>query len=671
MASSRADGSREGREREVEALREEIAHHDYRYYVLDDPEISDAEYDGLLEELQRIEDEHPELRSPDSPTQRVGAPPREDLGTVPHDPPMQSLRAIREPQEFVRFVDHCRNVLDREPRLVAEPKYDGLSVELIYESGVLRLAGTRGDGTTGEDVYANIRTIRQIPLRLVGGKTPERLVVRGEVYMRTDDFATFNRKQEEAGERTFANPRNAAAGSLRQLDPNVTARRPLRFFAWALARGTSDRPRSHWGCLQRLSDLGFPLNQECERLRPDAAEEWFRALAERREHLDYEIDGAVFKVDDLTAYDDLGSRATDPRWAVAWKFAPRHARARIREIEAQVGRTGALTPVARLEPVHIGGVEVTRASLHNQDEIDRLEVMVGDTVEVERAGDVIPHVVRVHKQARNGNERAYHLPARCPACGEAVARPGDEAVTRCINQGCPARRQGALEHFVSRSAMDIDGLGPKLLHRLVEAGLVTEPADIFELEREQLEQLELVGAKQADNLIAAIRNAHENATLSRLLFALGIPHVGRSLASDLAQAFGSLAALRDADLDAIRALEGVGEVVAQSVRAWFDREANRALLAHLHRLGIDPRIEQQGSRLQGKTVVLTGRLSSMDRGTAEQAVRSQGGKASSSVSGNTDILVVGEDPGARKLTAADDHGVEQIDEQRFREMVGR
>ncbi|MFW5859574.1 MAG: NAD-dependent DNA ligase LigA [Planctomycetota bacterium] len=664
--------SRDGEcERRVRELREQIAYHDHRYYVLDDPEISDAAYDRLLDELQRLEAEHPELRSPESPTQRVGAPPRSDLGTVRHDPPMQSLRAIREPQEFARFLDHCRKVLERDPRLVGEPKYDGLSVELIYEDGVLRVAGTRGDGTIGEDVYANIRTIRQIPLRLVGEHPPARVVVRGEVYMRNDDFAALNRAQERSGERTFANPRNAAAGSLRQLDPNVTARRPLRFFAWALARGTSDRPRNHWDCLQRLDDLGFPLNPESERLRPDAAERWFRALCERRERLDYEIDGAVFKVDDLAAYDELGSRATDPRWAVAWKFAPRHARSRIRDIEAQVGRTGALTPVAQLEPVRIGGVEVTRASLHNQDEIDRLDVKIGDTVEIERAGDVIPHVVRVYKQARNGNEQAYHLPERCPACGEAVARPGDEAVTRCINQACPARRQGALEHFVSRSALDIDGLGPKLLHRLVAEGLVTEPADIFELERAQLEGLELVGPKQADNLIGAIRSARENATLPRLLYALGIPHVGRTLASDLAQAFGSLAELRDAGLDAIRAVEGVGEVVARSVRAWFDRDANRALLAHLARLGIDPQSKRQGGRLRGKTVVLTGKLASMDRDAAEQAVRSQGGKATGSVSGNTDFLVVGEDPGARKLAAADEHGVERIDEDRFRELVAR
>jgi DNA ligase (NAD+) len=662
--------------RRARELREEISHHDYRYYVEEEPEISDAEYDELKAELVAIEREYPDLVTADSPTQRVGGEPKEELGTVEHETPMQSLRAVQEEDEFRHFHDTCRNELDKQRvSLVGEPKYDGLSVELVYDNGSLTTASTRGDGETGEDVTANVRTIREVVLRLRDDgdvSVPRHLVVRGEVYMAKDEFRKFNERQEKEGNKTFANPRNAAAGSLRQLDPKVTAGRPLRVFFWEIAPSSSNRPDSQWQALEMMRSLGLKTNPECKRFDgPDAAVEWFDGMKKRREDLDYEIDGCVFKVNALGDHEKLGTRASNPRWAVAWKFPSRRRTTRIKEIEAQVGRTGALTPVAVLEPVHIGGVEVTHVSLHNQDEIDRKDIRVGDHVLIERAGDVIPHVVQVIRNKRSGHETKYRLPRMCPACGGKVSRPEIEAVTRCTNAACPARLKQSVQHFGAKQALDIDGLGEKLVEQLVESGKVESPADLFELTVDDVASLDRMAEKSAKDLVGDIDQARKDATLPRLIFALGIPHVGRAVAGDLARKYGSLDALAGADEDQLMQAEGMGRALASAIRQWFDNERNQELLDRLKGHGLDPKARRKGGKLKGKTFVLTGELDSMTRDEAQEAVRDQGGRAASSVSGKTEYLVVGGDPGDTKLSGAEDHDVEQIDEKRFRELLGR
>lgn len=659
----------------AEALREEINHHDYRYYVLDDPEISDAKYDDLQEELEQIERKYPDLVTEDSPTQRVGAEPVEELGTVEHETPMLSLQAVREEDAFRRFVQTCRDELGKERvSLVGEPKYDGLSVELIYDNGSFVSASTRGNGRTGEDVTANVRTIREVVLRLQEGNgtsIPRHLVVRGEVYMRKKEFEEFNRKQEEAGKKTFANPRNAAAGSLRQLDPNVTAGRPLRIYFWEMAPSSSSRPDSQWRCLQRMNALGLKTNEEARRFDSvDDAVAWFEEMKERREDLPYEIDGCVYKVNNLADHEKLGTRASNPRWAVARKFAARREATRIKKIEAPVGRTGAITPVAVLEPVHIGGVEVTHVSLHNQDEIDRKDVRVGDHVVVERAGDVIPHVVRVIKQKRSGNEKRYRLPKKCPACGGKVSRPEGEAVARCVNIACPAQHKESIIHFGSKQGLDIDGLGDKLVEQLVDKELVETPADLFDLELDDLRGLDRMAKKSAENLLSAIQESKEEATLPRLIFALGIPHVGRAMAGDLAGEFPSLDELLKAKEKDLKRVPTVGPKVASAVAQWLASKENRRLIRELKRHGLNPKAERKGNRLEGKTLVVTGTLDSMSRDEAQEAIRRQGGRATGSVSGETDYLVVGSNPGQTKTDEAEEHDVETIDEERFLELVG-
>ena len=664
----------EARER-AEELRDEIERHNYRYYVLDDPEISDAEYDELKNELLAIEERFPDLVTPDSPTLKVGAEPRDELGTVQHETPMLSLQSVREEEEFRNFWSNSLERLGIERmQVVGEPKYDGLSVELVYDDGELVQASTRGDGETGEEVTDNVRTIDEVLLRLQPDENtsvPRHLVARGEVYMTKEEFEAFNGEQEEAGEKTFANPRNAAAGSLRQLDSKITAQRPLRIFFWEIAPSSSFRPDSQWKCLETLESLGFKTNPERERFGgPDDAVEWFHEIAEGREDFPYEIDGCVFKVDNLEHHESLGTRAANPRWAVAWKFQPRRKTTRIEEIEAQVGRTGALTPVAHLDPVHIGGVEVTHASLHNQDEIDRKDIRVGDKVVVERAGDVIPHVVEVVKAARSGDEEEYHLPHTCPVCGQEVSRPEGEAVTRCTNSSCPAQIKEGVQHFGSQEALDIDGLGEKVVDQLVERGLVEDLADLFDLTRDQVRELDRMAEKSADNLVTAIQDAKEEATLPRMIFGLGIPHVGRSVAGDLARRFGSLEALEEADRGDLESMEDVGDTLASAVRQWFDNEENRKLLERLRDRGLDPTEEEAGDRLEGVTVVLTGSLDSLTRDEARDAIRRQGGNPTSSVSSNTDYLVVGSEPGDTKLADAEEHDVETLDEEGFLELLG-
>jgi len=662
--------------RRAEALRREIERHNYRYYVLDAPEVSDGEYDELLRELQAIEAKWPNLVTPDSPTQRVGGQPREGFVQVRHETPMRSLLSIFEEAEMRRFHETCRDELGRAAvPLVGEPKYDGVSVELVYDGGRLVSAATRGDGTTGEDVTANVRTIKEAPLRLreAGGPVPEHLVVRGEVLMLKGEFQELNRQAEEAGQKVFANPRNAAAGSLRQLDPRITAARPLRIFFWELAPSSSFRPPTQWACLDLMRQLGLKTCPESCRLETvEDAIRWHHDMESRRDSLPYEIDGAVFKVDRLADHERLGMRAANPRWAVAYKFTPRQKTTRIVEITASVGRTGAVTPVATLEPVEIGGVTVTHVSLHNQDEIDRKDVRIGDTVLVERAGDVIPHVVQVIAEKRTGREKKYRLPSKCPVCGGAVAKPEGEAIARCTNNSCPAQVKESLKHWGSKQAVDIDGLGDKIVDQLVEKGLVRGVADLYDLAVAQLADLERMGEKSAANLVEEIGKSKQ-AGLARVIHGLGIRHVGRALAETLAGEFGSLGALAEADEGRLRQVPDVGPEVAASILAWLASKENRRLLEKLRRHGIDPTTAapKAGGPLAGKTIVITGELAAMGREEAETEVRRLGGKAASSVSKNTDFLVVGEKPGGTKMRAAEKHGTKILGEAEFLGLVGK
>jgi DNA ligase (NAD+) len=597
---------------------------------------------------------------------------------------MRSLDSLQDEADVRRFYDRCLRELGRERvPLVGEPKYDGLSVELVYEDGELAVAATRGDGTVGEDVTENVKTIREVPLRLraEGGRPPRRVVARGEVYIPIADFAKFNRRREEAGEKTFANPRNMAAGSLRMLDARITASRPLRVFFWELAPGTSERPGTQWECLQAMKRMGLRINERATPLADlDAAIAWFAKVGADRDSLPYEIDGCVFKVDSLADQAELGFKSASPRYAVAWKFEPRQRTTKIVAIEAQVGRTGALTPVASLEPIQLGGVTVANVSLHNQDEIDRKDIRVGDWVLVERAGDVIPHVVRVILDRRTGHEKKYRLPDRCPVCGGEAVKPPGEAITRCVNTSCPAQVKERIRHFGSRGAMDIDGLGDKLVDQLVERGLVRDVADVYDLTVERLIELDRLADKSAQNLVDAIAASRSDVTLGRLLHALGIPGVGRALATELAAYFGSLDALRAADEAGLLEMPGIGPTLATAIHAWFADEHNRGLLDKLRQRGLVPaatrpaaarRSADDSGPLAGKIFVVTGTLESMSREDAEEAIRALGGRATGSVSKSTDYLVAGASPGASKLKGAEKHGTRVIDEKELLELLGR
>jgi len=692
----------------AEALRRDIEHHNYRYHVLDEPVISDAQYDKLVRELRAIEEKWPDLVTPDSPTQRVGGRPREGFATVEHETPMRSLLSVYTEEEMRHFCETCAKELGRRTvPLVAEPKFDGVSVEIVFDGGRLTSASTRGDGTTGEDITANIRTIPEVPLRLREDDVPmpDHLVVRGEVYMEREEFAAFNREQEEAGRKTFANPRNAAAGSLRQLDPRITAERPLRIFFWEIAPSSSWRPETQRESLEAMQSLGLKTCPESARVETaDEAVAWHHSLEKRRDDLAYEIDGCVFKVDRLADHETLGVRAANPRWAVAYKFAPRRETTRIKEINAQVGRTGAVTPVAVLDPVPIGGVTVTHVSLHNQDEIDRKDIRVGDTVLVERAGDVIPHVVQVvtdkrprgaklyHPPSASGDimmgflqpprrAKPYHLPKKCPVCREAVVKPEGEAITRCTNASCPAQLKEHIKHFGSKQALDIDGLGDKVVDQLVECGLVKDLADLFELRADEVAGLERMAEKSASNLIEAAEKS-KGASLPRVLYGLGIRHVGRALAETLAAAFGSIDTLAKADEERLVEVEDVGPEVARSVVEWFANKQNRHLVEKLKQHGIHPKMKARVSEgdstwraakgpLSGKTVVVTGELESMTRDEAQEAIRLAGGKATGSVSKNTDFVVAGSNPGVTKMRAAEKHGIKTLDEEAFLKLIGR
>jgi DNA ligase (NAD+) len=663
----------------AEDLRRRIEHHNHRYYVLDAPEVSDAEYDALIVELRAIEERWPDLITPESPTQRVGGRPREGFATVAHETPMRSLLSIFGEDEVRRFYETCQQELGRtDVEVVAEPKYDGASIEIVYDKGLLVSAATRGDGMTGEDVTANIKTIKGVPLRLRqegDAPAPDHLVVRGEVLIFKQDFLKLNAAAEEAGQKVFANPRNAAAGSLRQLDPEVTHKRPLTIFFWEMAPSTKpERPATQWEGLALMRRLGLRTCPESAVLKTlvDIIR-WHHDLERRRDELDFEIDGCVFKVNSLADHQRLGMRSANPRWAVAYKFTPRQKTTRILSIDPSVGRTGAVTPVATLEPVEIGGVTVTHVSLHNQDEIDRKDICVGDTVLVERAGDVIPHVVQVIQEKRPHGAEPWRLPARCPVCASEVTKPEGEAISRCTNNSCPAQLKESLKHWGSKQAVDIDGLGDKIVDQLVDRGMVRDVADLYDLKPEPLIDLERMGAKSAENLVAEIAGSRE-ASLSRVVLGLGIRHVGRSLAETLAGEFGSLDALAAADESRLQAVTDVGPEVAASLLTWFASHENRRLLEKLKAHGIDPQMARpaaKSGRLIGKTFVITGELSGMTREEAEDLVRAEGGKATGSVSKSTDYLVAGASPGGTKMRAAEKYGTPILGEAEFLKLVGK
>lgn len=654
----------------AEALREAIRHHNYRYYVLDDPEVPDAEYDRLLQELRALEDAFPALVTPDSPTQRVGDAPLEAFGTVRHEQPMLSLDNVFDEAGFRAFDRRVRERLGEDAQIVycAEPKLDGVALSLLYEHGLLVRGATRGDGSSGEDVTANVRTVPGIPLRLRGEGWPARLEVRGEVYMPRAGFEAFNRRAVASGEKTFVNPRNAAAGSLRQLDPRITARRPLAFCAYGVGICSDPLPPAQYAILQRLREWGLPGSPETRRC--DGVEDgidYHRTLLSRRAALPHDIDGAVFKVDALASQERLGFVARAPRWAVAFKFPAEEELTRVEGVDFQVGRSGALTPVARLAPVFVGGVTVSNATLHNMDEIERLGLQVGDTVIVRRAGDVIPQVVRVLPERRPADAGAVALPSACPVCGSPVERAEGEAVARCSgNLLCPAQQREAIRHFASRRAMDIDGLGERIVEQLLASGRVRDVADLYALEPAALAALERLGEKSAANLVAAIARSRET-TLERFLFALGLRDVGEATARALAQDFRALEPLMAASVERLQQVPDVGPVVAGHVAAFFADPRNRALVARLLAAGVRwPPVEAaaEGAPLAGATVVLTGALESMSRDEAGARLMRLGARVAGSVSAKTRLVVAG--PGAgSKLAKAEALGIEIWDEARL------
>ncbi len=664
-------GQAQGR---IEGLREQINYHNYRYYVLDAPVISDQEYDELFAELQRLEEQYPELLSPDSPTQRVGAPPREELGTVEHSLPMLSLHSINEEAELSNFHETVRRETGDQATYVGEPKYDGVAIELVYRDGVLEIASTRGDGVVGEDVTDNVRTIKAVPLRLIRAEgappLPSLLEVRGEVYLPIAAFSELNRRREEAGETLFANPRNAAAGSLRQLDANITAQRPLDIFCYGVGWVEGHTFASEWEILQSLPQWGLRVDQRCQICEDiEACIAYHRQMADARDELPYEIDGVVFKVNDLAMQAVLGERSRSPRWAVAYKFAARQAITRINEIFISVGRTGALTPVASLEPVQISGVTVSRASLHNRREIERKDIREGDTVVVQRAGDVIPQVVRVEIEKRDGTQKPFTMPGHCPVCGTEVLQQEGDPIVRCPNIDCPAQIQGRLEHFVSRNAMDIDGMGEKIVAQLLEEGLVRHLPDIYELEKEDLVALERMAEKSAQNLLDAIESSKQT-TLARFIYSLGILQVGAHVAEVLATHFGRLQDLMAASEETLQSIHEIGPEIAHSVHTFFAAKSNRRIVEELLAHGISfEELQPTTGSLEGLSFVLTGAMERFPRQEATAEIQKRGGRVTSSVSKTTDYVVAGADPGS-KLTRAQELGITVLSEDEFRKLLG-
>ena len=659
----------------AEELRRQINHHNYRYHALDDPEISDGEYDALMRELRAIEEAHPELRSPDSPTQRVGAGPVEAFGVIEHQIPMLSLANAFSEVELRAWyarITSPRQLGRKVTGFVLEPKIDGLAVSLTYREGRLAVGATRGDGVRGEDVTGNLRTIRSVPL-VLADDPPTLIEVRGEVYLSRKAFDRINDERIAAGLPLYANPRNCAAGSLRQLDPRITATRPLDIFVYALGQVSERPPRRHWEALERFRELGFrtnPYNQRCETI--DDVVEAVRGWEERRESLEYEIDGVVVKIDDLDTQAELGAVGREPRWATAFKFPPTQATTKLLDIGINVGRTGSLNPFAILEPVQIAGVTVKLATLHNDEDIRRKDVRIGDTVLVHRAGEVIPQVIGPILSKRPPDAVPYELPTSCPVCGSPVVKPEGEAMARCTGRlVCRAQLWEALKHYVSRGAMDVDGVGEKLLTGLMNAGLVKTPADLYGLRKEQLLELERMADKSADNVVRSIE-ASKQRPLPRLIFALGIRHVGDQVAVLLADHFGSLDALMNAPEEEIRTVEGIGPKIAASIAEYFADQGNRREIERLRAAGL--RFEHERAApsadgpLAGKTFVVTGTLAHATRGEVEARIRQLGGVAADSVTKKTDYLIVGEGAGS-KLKKAEQLGTQILAEADFEKLA--
>ncbi len=661
---------------EITQLRAALDEANYRYYVLDEPTLTDADYDRKFQRLQQLETENPELVTPDSPTQRVGAAPADGFPSVAHAIPMLSLDNAFSRDDIFAFAERVAERLEctaDDLEFTCEPKLDGAAVSLVYEQGMLVSGATRGDGRTGEGITSNLRTLRSVPLKLMGKNVPALLEVRGEVIMRHAGFEALNERAREEGSKVFANPRNAAAGSLRQLDPRITAKRPLEFHAYQAARLEPDLgDTAHSELMQRLSTLGFRASAELEVVKgPQAVADYCEQLGEKRDGLGFDIDGVVIKVNDLRHQRELGFVARAPRWAVAFKYPAQEEVTTLNDVEFQVGRTGAITPVARLEPVSVAGVTVSNATLHNADEIKRLDVMIGDTVSIRRAGDVIPQVVSVHTEQRPADARAIVFPEHCPVCGSDIERIEGEAVARCSGGlYCAAQRKEALKHFASRKALDIDGLGEKLIVQLVDLDWVESPAALFHLTVEQLKSLPRMGEKSATNLVNALETA-KSTTLARFIYALGIREVGEATAANLANHFGTLDAIQAAELEALEAVNDVGPIVAAHVHTFFRQPHNQETIAALIEAGItwqEAEVTQGPTPLEGQTWVLTGSLESMTRDEGKARLQALGAKVAGSVSKKTTCLVAGEAAGS-KLTKAEQMGVEVVDEATFIERL--
>lgn len=659
----------------IDNLRSELNDHNYRYYVLDDPVISDAEYDRLLRELQSLEDTHPELITDDSPTQRVGALPLEGFGNIEHRIPMQSLANAMDSDELLAFHDRLIRRLGKEQAIeyIAEPKLDGLAVELVYENGQFVNGSTRGDGTTGEDITQNLKTIRAIPLalRVETQSAPALLEVRGEVFISKDDFKKLNKQQEENDKPVFANPRNAAAGSLRQLDSGITATRPLSIFCYqaGVVEGTTFETHSEF--LAALQNWGFPVNPEIKILNGiEEAITFHSNLESHRNSLPYEIDGSVIKVNNYALREELGVRSRSPRWAIAGKFKAQQETTVIEDIVLSVGRTGAVTPVAKLQPVKVGGVVVSNVTLHNQDEIDRKDIRVGDTVLIQRAGDVIPQVVKVIKEKRPSNTSPFKMTNTCPECDHDVYRPEDEVVARCQNLSCPAQVKRRIEHFVSKNAMDIDGVGEKLIDQLVEKNLVKSVDDLYHLTLDQLSELERMAEKSAKNTISAIDNS-KSTTFHRFVHALGIRNVGEHVAKVLEKSFtGNIEIFMKTNAEVLEDIDEVGPIVAETIVKFWADETNVNIVNNCFKLGISlESVKNETEQIfMGKTFVFTGSLESITRKEGKEIIEARGGRAAGSVSAKTDCIVAGENAGF-KLKKAEKLGIPVLTESEFMDLI--
>ncbi len=659
----------------IKELREQINHHNYFYYVLDSPEISDAEYDRLFDELVELEAKYPQLVAPDSPTQRVGAAPLDEFKTVRHSVPMLSLNKASSREEFLDFhrrVLELSGVGEKAIQYTVEPKFDGLAVELVYRKGTFAVGSTRGDGVVGEDVTQNLKTVKTIPLKLMGKSLPELLEVRGEVIMNKGDFERLNKQREKTGEPLFANPRNAAAGSVRQLDSKITMSRPLNMYAYGIGRAEGRRFSNHWDSMQYLRELGFKISQYVELCKDaDQVRGYYDKLLSLRDDLPYEIDGMVVKLNQFELQTRLGELSRSPRWAVAWKFPPQQENTRVKEIIVSVGRTGALTPVAILEPVRVGGVEVSRATLHNEDEVKKKDVRAGDTVVIQRAGDVIPEVVKVIESKRTGKEKKFVMPEKCPVCGSKVERPEGEAIHRCTGIACPAQIKENLAHFAWKGAMDIDGLGFKLLEQMVDKKIIKDQADLYFLKKQDIMKMDRMGDKLAENILSAIDKSR-NPSLSNLIYALGIRNVGYHLAGVLAKNFRSIDNLAKQSIDDLTQVHEIGPIVAESIYNFFHNPKNLKVLEKLKKGGVkfpEEKAVFKETPLSGKTFVLTGGLESLSRDQATKMIEEMGGRVSSSVSKKTDFVVVGKDPGS-KYDKALELKVKTLDEEEFRKLIG-